>query len=978
MKKTIGYPILALILMWVMWSAPVLAEGAEDFPDVFYRGTEFGTKKSDYVPTFTRNGVRKPFNAFHAGEIPPEGWKLHVSATPQSAQQIAEVLPKLRQMNIYHKVVLSRDKLVLLEGSDTQAGKFITIYPKDVEEAKRIVKMLDEALAGRGLAGTVIKGEKAVGSSGLVYARYGEFKDGHEIINPNTGEPETGLRGNKYKPDWIDDPWDETETAVAKKPPVGTGPAGGQAARKHPRQDLARIKQPGKPRHRLPDYKPLPGETELVLEYYDDIVRKKVKPLQNLKNKQWLGIVDVTPDEIEAEILKKYNYDALIKKYPELLDVAAKRRPVLKKIVKEMIQEQVNQANRARYKMWRGLSGKDQQNVLKTRSFWDKNHGPQSQELINQLVTLEMLTDIAVTYYDEGPAAAAVQGGIGLAFLVGFKGLAAAVAAYAPESALATALQQFGTGVSGGLSYLWPVVLVNVAYNTVYVAGNWTLDVLRYDTVDKLYVDPSKHNRDYISYWTFLNTYYLGKKGIKGPASRDNLFAVFPEQNDLVTSIYAYKVWYNREAVYTQNLAMSPVYGYDAWLYMEQAALKDWETGYNAFMEKVAEALRQEFEEDQAKLAQFNTETSALINAGDLRDPQPRAMVTDIEFSPEKSKPGDTIKINTTYAVFGLPTIDVASKLALQVVGGAWKADEQGETQTIQFDKDNLVRILTKETSVKIPDSDQLGDTRELSVNGEITASPGPQQAVLAARIPLERGVLVPDLSVFEGVPQMRAVLSHAGLRGSFQAKTSTKKEEEFKFAGQDPVANTEVDPTDPAQKIVKVYFFQKYTGQLSETSTTPAVLTMQAPIPDDPKYFAGTWTVADGSATQEGYSGEYVYKGTYSWTSPPANVGPQGFSITMNATCQVGPKQGGIATGIGISVEGFDLVTSTTDRTPAKREATEAPVNCGTGQSNAGSVTVYVMPRANYYEGEVAKIKIGAFWGAGVTYRYAATQTAP
>jgi hypothetical protein len=971
MKRTTGYPILALLLIGAAWSGAVLGAGAADFSDYWYKGTEFGTKTDGYVPTFSDAGPRKIFNAFHPEGVPmgEEGWKLHVSATPQNAQQMAaEVLPKLRDANIHHKVVFSTEKLKGLRWDETQRGKFITIYPKDLEEAKRIVKLLDEVLAGTGLEGPVIKGEKAVGSSGLVYTRYGGFTK--KTTTDPSGNEVKDVRG-QVKPDWMtEDPWDETAEPVAKKSPADTGPKGGQAARKHPRQDLARIKQPGKPRHRLPDYKPLPGETELVLEYYDDIVRKKVRPLENLKNKEWVGIIDVTPDEIEAEVLKKYNYDALVKKYPELLDVPAKRRPVLKKIVKEMIQEQVNQANRARYKMWRGLSGKDQQNVLKTRSFWDKNKGPQSQELINQLVTLEMLTDIAVTYYDEGPAAAAVHGGVGLAFYIGFKGLAAAVAAYAPESALATALQQFGTGVSGGLSYLWPVVLVNVAYNTVYLAGNWTLDVLRYDTVDKLYADPSRYNTDLVSYWTFLDSYYLSRKGLKGPANRENLFAVFPEQNDLVKSIYAYKVWYNREAVYNQNLAMSTIYGYDAWLYMEQAALKDWENGFNEFMQRVGEALQQQFEEDQAELAQLSAKSSALINAGALGDPQPRAMVTDIEYSPEKPKPGDTVKISTTYAVFGLPMLDVASKLALQVVGSAWKSDEQQETQTIQFDTDNLVQILTKETTVKIPDSDTLGDTRELSVNSKIVASPGPQQAVLAARIPLKRGIRVPDLSVFDGVSEMRAVLSHAGLRGSFQAKTPTQKAEEFKFAGQDPLPDTEVDPTDPAQKIVKVYFFQKYTGELPETSTAPAVMTMTEAIPDavyDP------WkSVSDGHVSLSMYSGDALIESNYTWNSPPKSVGPEGFSVTMSVQCK-SAKVNSLATGIGIDGDGFDFVVSAADRTEAE---TQAPANCEPGQSASNGITVHVVPEGGYY-GE-AELRVGAFWGLGVTYRYVAAKTGP
>lgn len=156
------------------------------------------------------------------------------------------------------------------------------------------------------------------------------------------------------------------------------------------------------------------------------------------------------------------------------------------------------------------------------------------------------------------------------------------------------------------------------------------------------------------------------------------------------------------------------------------------------------------------------------------------------------------------------------------------------------------------------------------------------------------------------------------------------------------------------------------------------AVLTAQAPILDDPKYFAAKWTIADGNLTQQGYDGEYIYKGSYTWNPPPANIGPEGFSITMNVSCEVGPKQGGISTGIGISAEGIDIVRSAADRTPLTREEAQAPVTCPTGGGNSASVTVHLMPRASYSEGDVVKMKIGAFWAAGVTYRYVAGQPKP
>ena len=138
------------------------------------------------------------------GEIPPEGWKLHVSATSASAGAVAEVaLPMLRRMGVAHKVVGSTELLATMRG--TQAGKFITIYAASAAEAKAIAAALDSALAGKGLTGPLIGGELPVGSSGLIYTRYGGFTKS-TVTDPKTGLEVRDVRG-QIKPDWVADPW---------------------------------------------------------------------------------------------------------------------------------------------------------------------------------------------------------------------------------------------------------------------------------------------------------------------------------------------------------------------------------------------------------------------------------------------------------------------------------------------------------------------------------------------------------------------------------------------------------------------------------------------------------------------------------------------------------------------------------------------------------------------------------------------------
>ncbi|AVP97585.1 hypothetical protein C7S18_10420 [Ahniella affigens] len=136
------------------------------------------------------------------------------------------------------------------------------------------------------------------------------------------------------------------------------------------------------------------------------------------------------------------------------------------------------------------------------------------------------------------------------------------------------------------------------------------------------------------------------------------------------------------------------------------------------------------------------------------------------------------------------------------------------------------------------------------------------------------------------------------------------------------------------------------------------------------PDAIYGTWkTVADGTIVFGDHEGDHKYTGTLNWASPPASIGPEGFSITLNAQCEAG-KSTRLATGINLSAEGFLVTISAADSTPV---TASAPANCDLGQSNAGSITVHVKPWSNPSPGTKAKIRVGAFWGLGVDYFYEA-----
>lgn len=156
-------------------------------------------------------------------------------------------------------------------------------------------------------------------------------------------------------------------------------------------------------------------------------------------------------------------------------------------------------------------------------------------------------------------------------------------------------------------------------------------------------------------------------------------------------------------------------------------------------------------------------------------------------------------------------------------------------------------------------------------------------------------------------------------------------------------------------------------SGTSDQPDPAKAVYTRTAVTPD-PVY--GDWKVADGAISFDTYAGsEHYYGGQMTWPSPPASIGPEGFSITLTASCRT-EKVNTLATGIGMSGEGFEFVISAADRTPVRAEA---PANCQRSDSQSGSITVHVLPRGQPSPGSKAKLRIGAMWGLGVSYEYEA-----
>ncbi|MCL5116599.1 MAG: protein kinase [Firmicutes bacterium] len=126
---------------------------------------------------------------------PDAGWKFHVSATRETSPIVLAVsIPILAKYRCAFKVAVSSSMLSNLNGrrgAQSQAGKFMTIYPQP-EQLEVIAQSLGAAL--RGLVGPTVPSDRPLEPGSVLSYRYGAFK-GHRRINEK-GDLETFYREN--------------------------------------------------------------------------------------------------------------------------------------------------------------------------------------------------------------------------------------------------------------------------------------------------------------------------------------------------------------------------------------------------------------------------------------------------------------------------------------------------------------------------------------------------------------------------------------------------------------------------------------------------------------------------------------------------------------------------------------------------------------------------------------------------------------
>ena len=181
--------------------------------------------------TLFQNGVW-----VHASHPDPDmleqGWKIHISAMPNDTQQILE---RCAEICVRHETAFKflADPFVFnvimnKGGARESGGKFITIYPSDVERFRLVADDLCEALAE--FKGPYILSDKRYKDSQVVYYRYGAFMGypklsiyGHTetlLRDPNGTPIQDGRSPFFDPPTWIPNPFEseessETETEVS-------------------------------------------------------------------------------------------------------------------------------------------------------------------------------------------------------------------------------------------------------------------------------------------------------------------------------------------------------------------------------------------------------------------------------------------------------------------------------------------------------------------------------------------------------------------------------------------------------------------------------------------------------------------------------------------------------------------------------------------------------------------------------------------
>ena len=182
-----------------------------------------------YLPIRVKGSIWR-YSRERSRDDPPQGWKLHVSATILSACPIFRLIaPYLKRHDIWFKAPKSLAELHKLNSGIyygfSQVGKFVTVYPQSAEAAAAIASDL-HALTAK-FAAPAVPYDNALRNRSCVYYRYGSFslrlkttfrKQRLLAIARPDGKLIPDLRGPRAAvPPWLTDPFQPARSRAASE-----------------------------------------------------------------------------------------------------------------------------------------------------------------------------------------------------------------------------------------------------------------------------------------------------------------------------------------------------------------------------------------------------------------------------------------------------------------------------------------------------------------------------------------------------------------------------------------------------------------------------------------------------------------------------------------------------------------------------------------------------------------------------------------
>ncbi|MEU5612724.1 class IV lanthionine synthetase LanL [Streptomyces sparsogenes] len=117
--------------------------------------------------------------------IQPQGWKIHVSATPRSAEDVltaaSRVLLERRTAFKFARGLKQLRMLLSIRMARGSGGKFITVYPDSPEQFTELLEALHEATEG--LEGPAVLSDRRYRPGSLVHYRYGGFSGSQQVLD---------------------------------------------------------------------------------------------------------------------------------------------------------------------------------------------------------------------------------------------------------------------------------------------------------------------------------------------------------------------------------------------------------------------------------------------------------------------------------------------------------------------------------------------------------------------------------------------------------------------------------------------------------------------------------------------------------------------------------------------------------------------------------------------------------------------------